>query len=68
MPAPAMPMTYAADGIRRAIAGGDLAPHLLIDVGVLVIVTVVALGLTVLVASRRRMVVIADVRPGIQPV
>ncbi|MDQ1308502.1 MAG: putative rane protein [Actinomycetota bacterium] len=65
---PAMPMTYAADGIRRAIAGGDLAPHLLIDAGVLVIVTVVAWGLTVLVASRRRMVVIADVRPGIQPV
>lgn len=65
---PAMPMTYAADGIRRAIAGGDLLPYLLIDAGVLVVVTLVAWGLTVLVASRRRMVVMADVRPVIQPV
>lgn len=64
-----MPMTYAADGIRRAIAGGRLGlPYPLIDAGVLVVVTLVAWGLTVLVASRRRMVVMADVRPVIQPV
>ena len=35
-------MTYAADGVRRSIAGGPPANHLLIDAGILIIVTVAA--------------------------
>ncbi len=65
---PFMPMTYAADGVRRSIAGGPLASHLLIDAGILIIVTVVAWALTVVIAQRRRGVVRADLNPGLQPV
>ena len=65
---PFMPMTYAADGIRRAIAGGPLVGHLLVDAGILLIITVVAWAFTVLIAQRRRGVVKSDLRPGLQPV
>ena len=62
---PVLPMTYAADAIRRTIAGGPLSPFLWLDGLVLAGVTVIAIALTVYVGSRKRKVSAAGLQPAI---
>jgi putative membrane protein len=62
---PLMPMTYAADAVRRTIAGGPLTPFVWIDVLVLLAITFAAMGLTAYAASRKRSVSAAGLQPAI---
>lgn len=62
---PFMPMTYAADGIRRGIAGGPISPYLWIDAGVLLAVSVACVGATVYVATYKRRLSAASMQPAI---
>lgn len=54
---PVLPMTYAVDGIRRAIAGGPMWPYLGTDTLVLVAITLICLAGTTYIAKRRKLVV-----------
>lgn len=62
---PVLPLTYAADAVRRTIAGGPLTPYVWVDVAVLVVVTGVGVGLLIAIAHWRRRVHAGDLEPAL---
>jgi putative membrane protein len=59
-----LPMTYAVDGLRKALAGG--AQGVATDLAVLGLFTVLALAVTVVAARRRQTVTMARLHPTLQ--
>jgi putative membrane protein len=62
---PLMPMTYSVDAMRRSIAGGPLTPYLWQDAAVLLAVTILCVGLTTVVAARKRTASAAAMEPAL---
>jgi putative membrane protein len=62
---PILPMGYAVDALRVTISGGETA-HALLDVVVLLGFLLAALGLTVLVARRRRVWGMTQLKPEVE--
>lgn len=63
---PYMPMTYLIDAFRLTISGGTV-DHLIRDAIVLGSITVVAFGLIMLVAARKRRFRMGDLHPALTP-